>query len=120
MANTSTANITEAMQECIALCLQCHSVCLVTLRHCLEVGGRQVERHHITALQDCAEICQTSANFMLRASDLHASCCGGCAEICLACAEECESLDQNDTQLQHCALLCRRCAASCQEMASAM
>ena len=67
-------------------------------------------------LLDCAEICQTSANFMLRMSDLHGLTCGVCAEVCERCAEDCERF-VDDIMMQACAQACRHCAASCREMA---
>ena len=56
------------MQECIASCLDCHSVCLETISHCLSKGGDHAECNHIRVLQDCAQVCITSADFMLRNS----------------------------------------------------
>ena len=104
------------MQSCIDDCLECHSICLETVTHCLQMGGKHAEPRHIRLLLDCAEICQTSANFMLRSSDLHGHTCGVCATVCTACAEDCERF-RDDPQMMACAEMCRRCAASCQEMA---
>jgi len=108
---------TAEMQRCIDDCLSCHSVCLETVTHCLEMGGRHAEPRHIRLLLDCAEICQTSANFMLRGSDLHSRTCGVCAEVCVRCAEDCEQF-RDDPMMMACAETCRRCAGSCQEMAA--
>lgn len=104
------------MQQCIDDCLECHSICLETVTHCLQMGGKHAEPRHIRLLLDCAEICQTSANFMLRGSDLHGHTCRVCAEVCTACAKDCERFS-DDAQMMACAEMCRRCAASCQEMA---
>ena len=120
MAHTSSPTTTREMQECIDICLECHSICLMTIQHCLELGGKHAEPRHITTLLDCAEICQTSANFMLRGSDLHGRACALCAEACRACAESCERMAAGDTQLQQCAEVCRRCEQSCQQMAASI
>jgi len=120
MDHTSSHTMTREMQECINTCNECHSICLATVQRCLELGGKHAEAHHITTLLDCAEICQTSANFMLRTSDLHGRVCATCAEVCRACAEDCERMAADDQQLQQCAQVCRRCEQSCQQMASAM
>ena len=106
----------EQMRQCIRECVDCHSVCLQTITHCLSLGGPHAEVGHIRLLSDCAEICQTSANFMLRDSDLHVRTCGVCAEICERCAEDCERFD--DARMQLCADTCRRCANSCRQMAA--
>jgi hypothetical protein len=69
-------------------------------------------------LLDCAEICQTSANFMLRGSDLHQRTCAICAEVCRACAEDCERMADGDKMMLECARQCRSCAESCERMAA--
>jgi hypothetical protein len=106
----------QEMQQCIQNCLSCHSICLSTVTHCLQQGGHHAGSGHIRLLLDCAEICQTSANFMLRGSDLHPRTCGVCAEVCTRCAEDCARFG-DDAQMQACAAACRRCADSCRYMA---
>lgn len=106
------------MERCIQNCHDCHEVCLRTTRHCLEKGGRHAEPSHIRLLLDCAQICETSADFMLRGSELHRLTCGVCAEVCTRCAEDCERMADDDTMRQ-CVEACRRCAQSCFEMAGA-
>jgi len=59
------------MNQCIQDCIRCHQVCIETINHCLQKGGKHAAAEHIRTLADCAEICQTSANFMLRNSELH-------------------------------------------------
>jgi hypothetical protein len=106
----------EQMQACIQECQDCHSVCLQTVVHCLEKGGKDAEAEHIRLMLDCAEICQTSANFMLRGSELHTLTCEICDEICSQCADSCEQFG-DDAEMRACAETCRRCAESCQTMA---
>jgi hypothetical protein len=104
------------MRECIDACGECHAICIETAAHCLERGGEHARAAVIRALLDCAQICQTSADFMLRGSELHSETCSVCAEACERCAEACEALE-GDEAMGACAEACRRCAASCQEMA---
>jgi hypothetical protein len=106
------------MQECIKACSDCHDVCLQTMTHCLTKGGMHAEVGHITTLADCAQICETSADFMLRGSMLHKVTCGACAEVCRACAESCEAM-ADDEMMRRCAEECRRCEESCRRMAQA-
>lgn len=120
MHQHGTQQMSGEMQECIQACQQCHSICLTTVQHCLQMGGRHAAPQHITLLLDCAQICQTSADFMLRGSELHGRTCGVCAEVCERCAQDCERLDPNDQQMQMCAQVCRQCADSCRRMASTM
>ena len=112
--------MTDEMQGCIENCQDCHQACLEMLAYCLHKGGKHTEPAHLTLLFDCAEICQTSANFMIRGSEMHHQTCAACAEICARCAAECEQLDPSDAQLQACAAICRRCADSCRQMAAAV
>lgn len=106
----------EQMQSCISACNTCSAVCLETIQHCLKMGGKHAEQSHIRMLMDCAEICQTSANYMLRGSELHGLTCGVCAEICQRCADDCAQFG-DDQMMQRCADACRLCAQSCKEMA---
>ncbi|EKF05825.1 hypothetical protein FDUTEX481_00684 [Tolypothrix sp. PCC 7601] len=107
--------------------MDCHSICLNTVTYCLQKGGNHAEQAHIRLLLDCAEICETSANFMLRTSQLHAHTCGVCAEVCQRCAENCVDAQRladrhrmgNDAQMKACADMCRRCAESCRQMSMA-
>ena len=104
------------LEGCIALCEACHRACLETIFHCLERGGPHAAPDHIRLLSDCAAICQTAADFMLRGSAVHGAVCAVCAEVCDQCAVECDSFG-DDRKMAECAEACRRCAESCEEMA---
>jgi hypothetical protein len=110
--------MSDEMRRCIDNCTNCHRICLETVPHCLSMGGPHAEVRHITLLLDCAQICQTSADFMLRGSDFHARTCGLCAEVCDRCAQDCERLANGDRMMLECARMCRQCAESCRQMAS--
>jgi hypothetical protein len=105
------------MRKCIENCSNCHNICLETVQHCLIMGGKHAEASHIRLLLDCAQICATSADFMLRGSEFHARTCGVCAEVCERCAEDCERLAGDDELMLRCAGMCRQCAESCRAMA---
>ncbi|MBD0268606.1 MAG: four-helix bundle copper-binding protein [Cyanobacteria bacterium Co-bin8] len=113
----SLHEISQDMQQCIQNCLDCHSICLNTITYCLQQGGHHSEPAHIRLMMDCVESCQTSANFMLRNSDLHAHFCRACAEVCQRCAEDCDRMG-DDAQMKACADMCRRCAETCRQMSS--
>ncbi|RPI25557.1 MAG: four-helix bundle copper-binding protein [Chloroflexota bacterium] len=110
-------HMSDAMRECIRECQNCHSICEETVIHCLQMGDEHADPGHIRLLLDCAQICQTSADFMLRGSDLHGRTCGVCAEVCERCAQSCERF-RDDSMMQQCAQACRSCAASCRKMAA--
>jgi hypothetical protein len=82
----------------------------------LEKGGKGANGPRIRLLMDCAEICQTAANFMIRGSQTHGLTCFVCAEICEATANECQRYADDSTEAE-CLDACRRCAESCRAMA---
>ena len=111
MAGMSMDTVT---QTAIKACLDCHSMCLqMAMTYCAEKGGRHVEAAHLGLMINCAELCQTSANFMLSASPLQGRLCEVCAEVCEACARSCEQLEG----MAECAEECRHCATICKAMA---
>lgn len=103
------------MQKCIDTCLDCYKACLETVTHCLTKGGKHATPQHIKSLLACAEICNTSAQFMLLGSEQHTEICEVCAETCDRCAESCERMG-DDPQMKECAEACRQCAESCRKM----
>lgn len=115
MAHAMT--MAKDMRECIDICDECRTICLEAVTYCLEKGGQHAAPDHIKLLLDCANICDTSAQFMARDSMFHATTCATCAEICERCAESCESIG-DDEMMKACAEVCRRCASSCQGMAA--
>ena len=106
-------HLDSPMRDAIKACLDCHSMCLqMAMNYCLERGGRHVEQKHLRLMLNCAELCQTSANFMLSNSPLHGRVCGVCAEACEACAKSCEQVGD----MRECVEECLRCAKSCRTM----
>ena len=108
----------EDMDRCIDECESCRDVCLRSVVHCLQQGGRHAAARHITMLLDCVDMCATCASFMLRDSTSHRRTCEVCAEVCDACAKSCDGFPDDD-MMRRCAEECRRCAESCREMARA-
>lgn len=104
------------LQACIDQCHACEDACVSTVQYCLSAGGAHVQSDHITALLDCAALCRTSAETMLRNSALVPDVCGVCAKACTACATSCEAWT-SDSTMQACAAECRSCADSCESMA---
>ncbi len=102
-------------QACIESCWRSHVMCLETERYCLENGGRHVMPKHLALLADCAEMCEKTANSLLRRSSQHAAVCIACAQLCDACAQDCEAF-KGDERMLLCARTCRDCAKHCREM----
>lgn len=110
----ASATAMADMRQCIEACLDCYRTCTeMAMNHCLETGGRHVEPEHFRLMMNCADICRTSAEFMMSNSPLHARTCAVCAEVCDACADSCAQIGDMDK----CVQACRTCAQSCRDMA---
>jgi hypothetical protein len=110
---THQTAMSPAMQQCIEDCQRCHNICLqMAMDDCLRLGGKHVAPDHFRLMRDCAEICETTANFMLGSSSKHAEVCGVCADICEACAQSCAQIGNMDD----CVKACQQCADSCRKM----
>ena len=105
----------ELMQDCLRNCLKCYQMCMQTINYCLEKGGKHAEPERIKVLMDCAEICQTNANFLLRNSPQHASVSTACALVCRVCGSACDEIG-DDEIMKDCAAACFMCAESCEAM----
>jgi hypothetical protein len=105
----------DEVRECVQDCLDCFRICNETTIRCLTLGGKHSESEHLNLLMDCARICNTNAEFMLRNSIYYPQTCGLTANICDECADTCDRFD--DDFMKECASVCRRCAESCREMA---
>ncbi len=105
----------KEMQSCIDACLRCYQTCLeMAMTHCLHKGGKHIAPEHFRLMMACAEMCRTSAHFMLLQSPHHKHTCRECAEICEECAKDCERLGDMD----ECVQACRACAESCRMMSA--
>ena len=111
---TDTALAGTGIQECIVECDSCHDVCIETINYCLAMAGPHAEPAHVRLLMDCAQICHTASDFMLRGSTLYRAVCLVSAEVCEACATSCAELD--GSEMKACADACRRCSEACRAM----
>ena len=109
----------EQMLACIQNCQDCHRACLQTLAYCMKQGGRHAAPEHLRLLMDCADVCLTSASFMIRGSALHVHTCAACAAVCERCAEDCAEMG-DDPRMRALADTCRHCAESCRAMSGGM
>jgi hypothetical protein len=98
--------VNAEMKSCIEECLRCYQICLST-------AMVNIPRPSTSALMACAEICQTSAHFMLIGSELHKRTCRLCNEICEQCAADCERIGE----MKEAWTPADGCAESCKKMA---
>ncbi len=114
--STMTNTMAEATEECIQDCIECNRTCMETLTHCLQAGGAKANAEMVQLLLDCAQICQTTADFMIRSSPRHTRLSTVCADICGLCATSCAGF-KDDPEMQICADVSRRCDESCRQVA---
>lgn len=101
---------------CIKECSDCAALCARCAHHCLHMGGDHAAAHHQGIMRDCAEICALACAFLARCSPHAVHVCRECAEICTACAVDCERLAETDAMMMQCARVCRQCAQACERM----
>jgi hypothetical protein len=107
--------VSDEVKECIQDCVDCFKICNETIIRCLVMNGKHSESEHINLLMDCARICNTNSEFMMRNSMYYPQTCGLTADICDECADTCDRFEEDF--MKECASVCRRCAESCREMA---
>ena len=113
--------LSAQQQACIDRCEQCSRSCSFALEHSRKRGGALGTDGHLQMLQDCAQVCQVSADFLRRASPVLGQTCETCAIVCEHCAHDCQRLIAaigGDAVLESCAEACRMCAASCRAVFS--
>ena len=107
-------DLSPTIQRCIDECLRCYQTCFsMAMNHCLEMGGEHIAPSHFRLMLACSEVCRTSAHLMLARSDHAQHLCRQCAEICDACAIDCERVGG----MEPCVAQCRACAEACKAMA---
>jgi hypothetical protein len=93
-------------------CQDWAGMCLRTMTACLDLTADPTNTRHVAALQDCADMCETTARFIARRSPHLSLLCRACADLCTLCARECDAI-HGDTCAVECAQACRLCAETC-------
>lgn len=57
------------MEQSLENCLECHRICEETTAYSVRMGGEHAGAIYLRLLRDCAQICVTSADLMLRGID---------------------------------------------------
>jgi len=116
-ATPSIAAPTRPARECIQICRECQSVCMELASYSLKLQGYYSELGHIRVLYDCAKMCDTTVEFLLRGSEMRSNVAALCAEAARRCARDCARFDY-DQRMLACAAVCERCAELCGVLAS--
>jgi len=111
--NKQINRLANQNEEKIKKCIKAYKATLNCLRHCLTSGENHRNQEHITLLKECSEVTHLASSFLIDGSEFKNQICSLCAEICIECAESCESIDAHDPIMKSCAISCRECAESC-------
>ncbi|MGE5450715.1 MAG: four-helix bundle copper-binding protein [Acidobacteriota bacterium] len=106
-----------ALQEftsCIEACDACALACLHCAASCLDEDDPGAMARCIKLDLDCAALCRVAADAMARGSEHAEAICALCADVCEACAQECEQHEMD--HCQDCAEACDLCAQACRGM----
>lgn len=110
---TQTTVLDEMFEECTKNCTDCSNICALTAVEPDVLERGTVEQ--LKLLVNCAEICETSLDFLKTRSVYHRAVCRACSEVCDGCAQMCEQ--SGIDAMVKCAQVCRKCAESCSRMA---
>ncbi len=94
------------IKHCINTCEYCAHACLneedvASLTGCIKIT------------RDCADICTLTLKYLARESKFTDSLVELCANVCAACASECEKHDHE--HCKDCAEVCSECKEKCRE-----
>lgn len=111
----SDAQSSDEVCECLEACADCYQTCTETIAKCLTMGGVHSDPRLINLMTDCATICITNINFILRSSTYYPQTCDMAVGICDECGDECDKFEEDF--MKQCAAVCQRCAETCCELA---
>lgn len=103
----------EKFQKSIQLCVSCAIECTNCATACLNEKELQMLMRCILLNRDCAAMCQVAVGAMTNSNPLVNEVVALCADMCIACAEECEK--HKHDHCKRCAKVCRDCAAECRK-----
>ncbi len=115
MSEAAVTEVNPKIWQSVYYLTDCYSMCIRTLNHCINKGGKYTEGAHTKLLQECAVLCGTTADFIIQHFDNHERVYERCANICEQTANVCEYF-WDDAQLKDCADICRKCADYCIKM----
>ncbi len=109
--NPDAEILQNQIDDCTQDCLNCHTVCYDAAMRIIQ-GGERRRAEHISSMLNCAELCLTTAHFLLSNSLFYTAICQVCADVCTRCKELCASMGEGES-----ANACQACAESCRQLA---
>jgi hypothetical protein len=95
----------------VAACNTCRASCLEIVGYSIRMQGYYAEVGHVRLLEDCARICETMVDFVLRGSELSGALRTLCADVCRRCAQDCDRFDYDQRLLARAAVIRERIAS---------
>src|SRR5580765_4901143 len=122
-AHTRGAAIqSAALLECIDACFDCAQSCTADVDADLAEDDVGMMIRCIRLCLDCADLCTATGKMLSRQvefePDLARTVVQACAQVCRACAEECERHGDHHEHCRVCADACRRCDQACVDVLS--
>ena len=106
----------QKYQTCVDACCNCmeaSEACCTACMNDMQNVGKMTRC--MMMMRDCSAMCIMCAQCMCRGSEYVKQMCNMCAEICDACAMECEKHSGME-ECKMCAEACRMCATECRNM----
>lgn len=117
-------DVLSELANCVEACYDCASTCTACADACL---GEQHVQDLVRCIRlnlDCADICETTGNMLVRMTEPDIAVLRAQLEACIqatrACADECDRHASMHEHCRVCAESCRRCADMCQRMLQQM
>lgn len=113
--------VSDTLMHCVEACFGCAQACISCADACLSEEGAAGLGHCIRLNLDCADACAATGPMLTRHT--HASpalirrMIETCAELCRACADECDRHAQEHEHCRLCADACRDCERALREAA---
>lgn len=108
--HTINETLISKVSDCATICDYCAASCLRESDVTMMAACIQLD-------MECAAVCRTTALLLQLESNHAGAMCQICADICNACAEECEKHEHE--HCRKCAAICRECAEECANIAAA-
>lgn len=105
--------MTYQNEGCVDACKECLAIAAYCSQACIEENMPECAKRCL----ECVEICKTMIVLAARDSMNVSVVARACAQICKACAEECEKHDNDHCSA--CAEACRKCAEECRNISGA-
>jgi len=110
-------NVTNENKELIDELYLCAAQSDTCYKECLSEENHKMLRRCMDLTQECYEACTLAGKALEKNTEFTGAYLKLCADICVACAEECQKHDHEHCQM--CANECLKCANMCMDHSAA-